>query len=105
MLAHFIFALRTAGIPASITEYLTLLQGMKAQEAAITGALNSLQSTLGSDQGPAAEVTKAQNDWQAFQTFMNSPSIVVPQLEQRRRVTASSPLQTGHVAMTSWGTR
>jgi uncharacterized protein len=29
MLAQFIFALRTAGIPASITEYLTLLQGMK----------------------------------------------------------------------------
>src|SRR5688500_15838292 len=29
MLAHFIFALRGAGIPASITEYLTLLRGMK----------------------------------------------------------------------------
>jgi uncharacterized protein with von Willebrand factor type A (vWA) domain len=29
MLAHFIFALRSAGIPASITEYLTLLRGMK----------------------------------------------------------------------------
>src|SRR4051812_4901694 len=29
MLAQFIFALRSAGIPASITEYLTLLQGMK----------------------------------------------------------------------------
>jgi len=29
MLAQFIFALRTAGIPASITEYLTLLRGMK----------------------------------------------------------------------------
>ncbi len=29
MLAHFILALRTAGIPASITEYLTLLRGMK----------------------------------------------------------------------------
>jgi len=30
MLAHFIFALRNAGIPASITEYLTLLGGMQA---------------------------------------------------------------------------
>src|SRR6476661_6676041 len=29
MLAHFIVALRSAGIPASITEYLTLLRGMK----------------------------------------------------------------------------
>jgi len=29
MLAHFILALRAAGIPASITEYLTLLRGMK----------------------------------------------------------------------------
>jgi uncharacterized protein with von Willebrand factor type A (vWA) domain len=29
MLAHFIVALRGAGIPASITEYLTLLRGMK----------------------------------------------------------------------------
>jgi uncharacterized protein len=29
MLAHFILALRTAGIPASLTEYLTLLRGMK----------------------------------------------------------------------------
>ena len=29
MLAHFIYALRGAGIPASITEYLTLLRGMK----------------------------------------------------------------------------
>lgn len=29
MLAQFIYALRTAGIPASITEYLTLLRGMK----------------------------------------------------------------------------
>ncbi|WP_456307352.1 hypothetical protein [Paeniroseomonas aquatica] len=29
MLAQFIYALRGAGIPASITEYLTLLQGMK----------------------------------------------------------------------------
>ncbi|MDO9707488.1 vWA domain-containing protein [Paracraurococcus lichenis] len=29
MLAHFILALRTAGIPASITEYLTLLRGMR----------------------------------------------------------------------------
>jgi methyl-accepting chemotaxis protein len=53
-----------------------LLQGMKAEEAAITGALTSLQSTLGSDKGPAPEVTKAQNDWQAFQTFMSSPAIV-----------------------------
>jgi uncharacterized protein with von Willebrand factor type A (vWA) domain len=29
MLAHFVVALRAAGIPASITEYLTLLRGMK----------------------------------------------------------------------------
>ncbi|WP_149541336.1 vWA domain-containing protein [Siccirubricoccus phaeus] len=29
MLAHFIVALRSAGIPASLTEYLTLLRGMK----------------------------------------------------------------------------
>src|SRR3712207_3118365 len=29
MLAHFILALRTAGIPASLTEYLTLLRGLK----------------------------------------------------------------------------
>src|SRR5690349_10866083 len=34
MLAHFIVALRTAGIPASITEYLTLLRGMKEGVAA-----------------------------------------------------------------------
>jgi uncharacterized protein len=33
MLAHFILALRTAGIPASITEYLTLLRGMKENVA------------------------------------------------------------------------
>ena len=33
MLAHFILALRTAGIPASLTEYLTLLRGMKANVA------------------------------------------------------------------------
>jgi uncharacterized protein with von Willebrand factor type A (vWA) domain len=33
MLAHFIIALRTAGIPASITEYLTLLRGMKENVA------------------------------------------------------------------------
>jgi uncharacterized protein with von Willebrand factor type A (vWA) domain len=29
VLAHFILALRNAGIPASITEYLALLRGMK----------------------------------------------------------------------------
>src|SRR3954449_6987262 len=34
----------------------------------------------------------------------NSPSMVVPQVAQRSRVTASSPEQTGQVAMTSWGT-
>src|SRR3954447_19536778 len=34
----------------------------------------------------------------------NSPSMVVPHVPQRRRVTASSPEQTGQVAMTSWGT-
>jgi len=33
MLAHFILALRTAGIPASITEYLTLLRGMQRNVA------------------------------------------------------------------------
>jgi hypothetical protein len=33
MLAHFILALRTAGIPASLTEYLTLLGGMKQNVA------------------------------------------------------------------------
>ena len=33
MLAHFILALRTAGIPASITEYLTLLRGMRENVA------------------------------------------------------------------------
>ena len=29
MLAHFFFALRSAGMPVCITEYLTLLRGMK----------------------------------------------------------------------------
>ncbi|MBY0330870.1 MAG: VWA domain-containing protein [Acetobacteraceae bacterium] len=33
MLAHFILALRSAGIPASITEYLTLLRGMRENVA------------------------------------------------------------------------
>src|SRR6187397_1760478 len=32
----------------------------------------------------------------------NSPSRAVPQLRQCRRVTVSSPAQTGQVAMTSW---
>src|ERR1700712_1007016 len=53
----------------------SLLEGMKAEESAITGALGRLQSSLSSDRAGAAEVTKAQNDWQAFQAFMNSPAI------------------------------
>src|SRR5215212_204349 len=36
---------------------------------------------------------------------VNSPSSVVPQARQWRRVTVSSLEQTGHVEMTSWGMR
>jgi methyl-accepting chemotaxis protein len=53
----------------------TVQQGMKAEQAAIATALTTLQANLGSDQAAAAEVTKAQNDWQAFLTFMSTPSV------------------------------
>jgi methyl-accepting chemotaxis protein len=53
----------------------TVLQGMKAEEAAINDALARLQANLGSDKAAAAEVTKAQNDWQSFLAFMNAPAL------------------------------
>ncbi|MEV6846313.1 methyl-accepting chemotaxis protein [Actinoplanes sp. NPDC051411] len=53
----------------------TIEQGMKADQAAIATALTTLQSTLGSDPTAAAEVAKAQNDWQAFLSFMSTPSV------------------------------
>ena len=52
-----------------------LLLGLNAQKAAITSALAALQSTLASDKAGAAEAVKAQNDWQAFQSFIGSPTV------------------------------
>ena len=48
--------------------------------------------------GPSARDVRRPN-----RPTVNSPSSVVPQDEQRSRVTASSPAQTGQVAMTSCG--
>jgi methyl-accepting chemotaxis protein len=51
----------------------TVQQNMKAEDAAITGALATLESLLGSDPAAAAEVTKAQTDWEAFRKFISTP--------------------------------
>jgi methyl-accepting chemotaxis protein len=51
-----------------------LQQGLAAEQGAVTDALAGLQSTLGRDKAAAADVAKAQQDWQAFQAFMAAPT-------------------------------
>jgi methyl-accepting chemotaxis protein len=49
----------------------TIKKGIEANQAAVTGALSSLETNLAGDSAGAAAVAKAKTDWQAYLDFNN----------------------------------